>query len=58
MFGKCKSCAELRRQNEYLQSLVERLMVQTWPKPDTAPDEPVKSELPDNVSERITFGEG
>lgn len=65
MFGLCKACvelrvviAELRRQNEYLQGLVDRLMVQTWPKPDATPEEPVKTELPEGIAERITFGEG
>lgn len=55
----CQTCEELRRQNVYLQSLVDRLMVQTWPpvvneaegsdKP--AEDDPL-------VAERITFGDG
>lgn len=58
MFGACKACAELRRQNEYLQSLVDRLMVQTWPKPGVGEEEPVKVGEADNVAERIVFGDG
>lgn len=60
MWGKrvCLTCVELQRQNEYLQSLVDRLMVQTWPRPDvTVPEKPA-AELPEDVAERITFGEG
>lgn len=55
---KCRSCEAKDKHIVYLQGLIDRLMVQTWPKVDeTAPDETVKAE-DENVAERITFGEG
>ena len=55
----CPTCEELRRQNVYLQALVDRLMVQTWPKVvDEAPEPPDKTEDDPLVAERITFGDG
>ena len=59
MIFRCRKCQALEAQVVYLQGLVDRLMVQTWPKVvDEAPEPPDKTEDDPLVAERITFGDG
>lgn len=56
---KCRACETKDKQIVYLQGLVDRLMVQTWPKVvDEAPETPDKTEDDPLAVERITFGDG
>lgn len=61
MFGrakKCVTCEELQKQVSYLQGLVDRLMIERWPKIDPDKPEPPVEAIDDKSTERITFGEG
>jgi len=56
---KCGKCEALQDEVAHLRGLIDRLMVQTWPKVETGTAEP-KPEIEEDtrVAERITFGEG
>ena len=54
----CPTCGELRRQVVYLQGLVDRALMFSNPVAVPEPPDVVEDELPENVSERIKFGEG
>lgn len=56
MFGKCKKCAALEEEVQYLRGLVDRLMQQTWPKPEPV-DQPGKPTTDQSeAAESVSFG--
>ena len=56
---ECRRCKAYQDEIAHLRGLVDRLMVQTWPKVvDEAPETPDKTEDDPLVAERITFGDG
>ena len=54
----CQTCEELRRQVIYLQGLVERALAVSHPIPIPEEPEKVEGDHPENVAERIKFGDG